>query len=149
MKKSWRWITFGALAVVLAVAALLYARSSFGSGLFGGPAADLSNTSWSLVSMNGQAPGAGQALTLEFDTGTQLTGNSGCNSYGAQYQINGSSISIDQLISTLRACVDQSLNDQEALFQGALGHAAQFSLSGNQLTLKNASGGEVLVFQKQ
>ena len=53
------------------------------------------------------------------------------------------------MISTLRACAEQPLNDQEAVFQKALGDAAQISLAGSQLTLQNASGGEVLAFQKQ
>jgi heat shock protein HslJ len=149
MNKSWRWISIGALAVIVAVAALLVARSSFASGFFASPTADLSHTNWSLVSINGQAPITGRALTLKFQSGTQLAGDSGCNSYGAQYQVNGSAMRVDQLMSTLRACVDQSLNDQEALFQSALSHAAQFSVAGSQLTLKNASGGQVLVFQKQ
>jgi heat shock protein HslJ len=149
MSKSWRWITLGILAAVVAVAALLFARGSLASGFFPGPTAGLANTNWSLVSLNGQAPIAGRTLTLKFQSGLQLGGDAGCNGYGAQYRLNGSTISVDQLISTLRACAEQPLNDQEAAFLQALGHAAQFSVSGSQLTLKNASGGEMLVFQKQ
>jgi heat shock protein HslJ len=149
MNKSWRWITLGILGVVVAVAALLFARSSFASGFFAKPMTGLANTNWSLVSLNGQAPIAGRALTLKFQSSTELGGDSGCNSYGAQYRLNGSTIRVDQMISTLRACAEQPLNDQEAMFQQALSHAVQFSVSGSQLTLKNASGGEVLVFQKQ
>jgi heat shock protein HslJ len=149
MNKSWRWIILGALAVVVAVAGLVYARNTFASGLFGSPSADLTNTNWSLVSMNGQAPIAGHDLTLKFQSSTQLGGDSGCNSYGGRYVVNGSRISVDQLVSTMRACVEQSLNNQEALFQSSLNHATQFSVTGSQLTLQNASGGEVLVFQKQ
>jgi len=144
MKTSWRWIAVGALVVVAAVAAVLLAN-----GLFANRGTGLTNTNWSLVSINGQAPVAAATLTLQFQSGTQLVGDSGCNSYGGQYQVSGSRITVSQLTTTLRACVDQSLNDQEAVFQSALGHAAQFSMSGNQLTLKNASGGEVLVFAKQ
>jgi heat shock protein HslJ len=149
MNKSWRWITLGILAIVAAVAALVFARSSLASGFLTRPTAGLANTNWSLVSLNGQAPIAGRALTLKFQSSTQLGGDSGCNSYGAQYRLNGSSLSVDQLISTLRACAEQPLNDQEAVFLQALSHAAQISVSGSQLTLKDASGGEVLVFQKQ
>ena len=78
-----------------------------------------------------------------------MGGDSGCNSYGGQYRLSGSSITVTQLISTMRACAEQPLNDQEAVFQKALGDATQISLAGNQLTLQNASGGEVLAFQKQ
>jgi heat shock protein HslJ len=142
-------MALGAVAVVVAAAALLWANNTLASGRGGSPAANLANTNWTLVSINGQAPIARRALTLSFQTSTQLVGDSGCNGYGGQYQINGSSIAVTQLVSTLRACAEQPLNDQEAAFQKALGEATQVSLAGSQLTLKSASGGGVLVFQKQ
>jgi heat shock protein HslJ len=86
---------------------------------------------------------------LSFQDDRQLVGDSGCNGYGGQYQVSGNRITVSQLASTLRACAEQPLNDQEAAFQKALSDAAQFSLAGNQLTLQNAAGGEVLVFQRQ
>ena len=149
MNKTWRWLALGAVAVGLAAAALLWANNTFAGSRGANPAPGLANTHWSLVSINGQAPIAGRALTLSFQSDSQLGGDSGCNSYGGQYHINGSDMAVTQLISTLRACAEQPLNDQEAVFQKALGDAAQFGLAGNQLTLKNASGGEVLMFQKQ
>jgi heat shock protein HslJ len=135
----------GLFALALATAALLWARNSFASN----PAASLANTHWSLVSLNGQPPVPGRALTLTFQTDGQVAGDSGCNSYGGRYQIHGSQIVVDQLISTLRACAEQPLNDQEAAFQQALGAAAQFSLTDGQLILQNANGGSRLLFQKQ
>jgi len=148
MGKSWRWIALAAVAVAVVVAALLWANKTFASGR-GGATADLTNTSWSLLSINGQAPIAGRALTLSFQANNQLNGDSGCNSYGGQYQLNGSRLRVTQMVSTLRACAEQPLNVQEAAFQTALSEAVQFSLAGSQLTLQNASGGGVLVFQKQ
>jgi heat shock protein HslJ len=148
MIKTWRWIALGTL-VILAAAALLWARNTFANGSFANPATDLANTNWSRVSINGQAPIAGRALTVSFQSGGQLTGDSGCNGYGGHYRLNGSTIAVDQLVSTLRACAEQPLNDQEAAFQKALAAATQFSLQGDRLTLKDAAGGQVLVFQKQ
>jgi heat shock protein HslJ len=149
MNKSWRWMALGALALVLTAGALLLARNTFANGSFASPATDLANTNWSLVSINGQAPIAGRALTLNFRSGGQLVGDSGCNGYGGHYQVNGSTIAISQLVSTLRACAEQPLNDREAAFQKALSAAAQFSLQGERLTFMDAGGGQVLVFQKQ
>ena len=147
MNKTWRWLALGAVAVMVAVAALPWANNTFAGGA--SPAPSLTNTNWSLVSINGQPPIAGRALTLSFQAGGQLGGDSGCNSFGGQYQINGSKLTVSQMISTMRACAEQPLNDQEAAFQKALGETTQLSLAGNQLTLKNASGGGVLLFQKQ
>ena len=149
MSKTWLWIGLGALALVLAAGALLLAMNTFANGTLAKPAASLANTNWSLVSINGQAPIAGRAVTLSFQSGIQLVGDSGCNGYGGHYQVNGSTIAVDQLVSTMRACAEQPLNDQEAAFQKALGAAAQFNVQGDRLTLKDATGGQVLVFQKQ
>lgn len=144
MSKTWFWITLGALAMALAAGSLLYANNTFASR----PGANLANTNWALVSINGQAPIAGRALTLNFQSGGQLLGDSGCNSYIGHYQVNGSTIAVDQLVSTLRACAEQPLNDQEAAYQKALNNAAQFSVQSDRLTLKDAGGNEVLVFQR-
>ncbi len=149
MHKIWRWLTLGVVAVGLSAAVLLWANNSLAGGRGVSLAPVLANTTWSLVTIDGQPSIAGRAVTLNFQSDGQLGGNSGCNSYGGQYRLSGSSITITQLISTLRACAEQPLNDQEAVFQKALGDAALFSLAGNQLTLKNAGGGEVLMFQKQ
>ena len=149
MHKTWRWLALAAMTVGLAAAALLWANNTFASDRGAGPAPALANTRWALVSINGQPPTAGRALTLSFQSDSQLGGDSGCNSYGGQYHLSGSRITVTQMISTLRACAEQPLNDQEAVFQKALGDAAQINLAGNQLTVKNASGGEVLAFQKQ
>jgi heat shock protein HslJ len=145
MSKTGPWMTLGLLALALVAGALLWARNSFASS----PAASLANTHWSLVALNGQAPIAGRALTLTFQADGQLAGDSGCNSYGGRYQIQGSQIVVGQLLSTLRACAEQPWNDQEAAFQKALGDATQFNLVGDRLTLKNAAGSEELVLQKQ
>lgn len=140
MSKLWCWLALAALALGLTAACSSASASTNAS---------LANTSWSLVSIDGKAPVAGRALTLSFQSGNQLAGDSGCNSYSGHYQLNGNVIAIDQLVSTLRACAEQPLNDQEAVFLKALGGATQFSAQGNQLALQSAGGGEVLVFQKQ
>lgn len=45
----------------------------------------------------------GSPVTLNV-TGTDLGGTSGCNSYGGQFTLDGSAISIGDLVSTLMAC---------------------------------------------
>ena len=145
MRKLGQGLMIGVLALALVTAALLWARHSFASS----PAANLANTHWSLISLNGQPPLAGPALTLIFQADGQLAGDSGCNSYGGRYQIHGSQIVVGPLISTLRACAEQPRNDQETAFQQALGAAAQWSWVDDQLTLQTLSGSARLLFQKQ
>lgn len=45
----------------------------------------------------------GSRVTLNI-TGTDIGGTSGCNSYGGQFTLDGSAISIGDLMSTLMAC---------------------------------------------
>ena len=48
--------------------------------------------------------------------------------------------------STLRACAEQGLNDQEAQYYAALSNTTASELAGGQLLLKDASGAILLAF---
>jgi heat shock protein HslJ len=125
------------------------AASIAGCGLVGspGPSQNLSGTEWNLVEMDGHPPLAeGGPLTIGFENGDHVGGNSGCNSYGGVYAVDGSSMVISDLVSTLRACAGP-LNEQEAEFLRALGEAAAYEISNGRLMLKDG-GGTVLVFTR-
>ncbi len=86
-------------------------------------------------------------ITLEFDGQGLAGGNSTCNSYSANYQAGaGQSLTFESLISTLRACVDQSLNDLETEYYRALEGVASYSSDGTTLRLFYNNGGSVLLF---
>jgi len=123
----------------IALAVLLQPRS-------GG---DLAGTRWSLVALNGQAPiPASGPITLEFEAGGRAGGNSGCNSYGATYVARGGSLKVTDIFSTLRACVDPSLNAQEAAYLGALAAVVEYEMTGERLILRDAGGTLELVFAR-
>lgn len=109
---------------------------------------NLVGTHWKLTTLNGQALVAGSQITLDFNQGNQIDGNSGCNSYGGEYVLNGSAMSFNKMLSTLMACADQSINDQEAAFNQAMSSVAAFEISNGQLNLKDAAGTIVLTFIK-
>jgi heat shock protein HslJ len=79
-------------------------------------------------------------LTAEFG-GSEVSGDGGCNTFGGPYTVNGTSIRIGPLNSTLRACADDALNTQEAQYLMALELAASFQVKGNRLDLLRADGG--------
>ncbi len=112
-----------------------------------GTEASLDGTSWRLVSMG--TPGsetpaiAGQEPTLEFQDGGQAVGSGGCNSFGARYEVSGGSVSFTEMTSTLMAC-EQNVMDQEQLYFEALRTAGDFQLSGDQLTIDYGDGLGVL-----
>jgi heat shock protein HslJ len=116
-------------------------------------AATLEGTPWRLVSYAGPdgrlAPVLPTTeLTATFREG-RVTGETGCNSFIAAYQVSGDSLRISQAVSTRRACLDPAAARQEDAYLQALGRVARFSLSGGELTLRDASGAALLVYAPQ
>jgi heat shock protein HslJ len=134
MKMVWRT---AALAGALALAAAACGPATGGEPLEG--------TRWTLTSMNSEAPVAGSTITAEFGADGKLGGSSGCNSYSAAYQVSGSSLTIDEAVSTLMAC-EEPLMTQESDYFAALSSVAEYAFVGDVLTLRDASGATVLVF---
>lgn len=109
--------------------------------------ATLANTRWQLESLDGAAPIGETALTLEFDAENGVSGFSGCNSYGGTYEASLGRILFGDLFSTLMACVDEALMQQEMAFLQALQNAVAYSLAEDRLTL-TTSEGQTLVFAR-
>jgi heat shock protein HslJ len=95
---------------------------------------------WKLVSY-----GPASALTpavadteagLTFNDDGTVTGNSGCNGLGGNYTIEGDQVKFDQIISTLMACDDPRMAQEDAVKQ-VLTDTANFKIEGNTLTLTN------------
>ena len=99
------------------------------------------NSRWKLVSldMNGTKTPAldGTEVTLSFQTSGQVGGNSGCNSFGGSYRVEGTKIQFGEIMSTLMACADPKVMDQEQAYLAALQKISSYELSGDQLTLLN------------
>ena len=69
------------------------------------------------------------------DDGT-LGGNSGCNGFGGDYTVEGDQITFGEIVSTLMACEDQRMDQEEAVHR-VLTDTATFEIDGNTLTLTN------------
>ena len=113
------------------------------------PTGSLEGTRWVLASMTRDGaeapPVSGSTITLNFETGGQVGGNAGCNSYGGSYETRNSSITFLNVVSTLMACAEQAVTDQEAAYLNALNQAATYELSNDSLVIAGA-GGEQLKF---
>ncbi|MBM3658199.1 MAG: META domain-containing protein [Actinobacteria bacterium] len=92
------------------------------------------------------SPVVGSELTAAFDAG-QISGNSGCNQYSGPYEVDDTKITIGPLASTLRACADPAVDQQEREYLAALELARTFSLDGGNLTLLREDGGIAVTFQ--
>jgi heat shock protein HslJ len=110
-----------------------------------GALTSLAGTNWKLATLNGQPALANVSATLSFGQQGNVAGNDGCNMYSGTYTINGSQLTIKLGPSTLMACPDAVMK-QATAFTTALSKTASFSLSGDKLTLKDASGKELATF---
>jgi heat shock protein HslJ len=112
-----------------------------------GSSDNLAGSAWHLTMLNGHAPlNMAEPISLSFEAEQRAGGNSGCNSYGGSYMVAGSTLTISEINSTLRACAEQALNDQEAEYYQALQAVAAYEHSNDQLILKDARGVVLLIF---
>ena len=75
----------------------------------------------------------GSPVTLNV-TGTEIGGNSGCNSYGGHFTLDGSSISIGDLVSTLMMCTPEAMA-VETPFTNALPEVDTVAIEDGELVL--------------
>jgi heat shock protein HslJ len=108
----------------------------------------LAGTQWELESFGppgNEAPLVeGSQVTLIFEEGGQAGGNGGCNSYGAQYREENDVLSIQEIVSTLMACADQRVTEQEGAYFRALESAERYERMDGRLVI--SSGQAVLNF---
>jgi heat shock protein HslJ len=122
-------------------------------GLFGeGPVVDLrsmSVSSWVLHSfgpvddLEPALPDSRVTLNFDFDHKT-ASGNAGCNHYSASFTLRGSSLSFEQLMSTLMACYPEEVMQQETLFTSLLGQVTSYRIEEDFLVLSTEDGVELL-----
>ena len=113
--------------------------------VFAAAAANPLEGSWDVTGYNNGneavvSPLADSTLTAIF-TADQVSGSAGCNEYSGGYTLDGTTLKIGPLASTMRACSDEAVNQQEQQFLAALENSTTFDQSGNILTLR-ADGGE-------
>jgi heat shock protein HslJ len=75
-----------------------------------------------------------------------VNGNATCNRYFASYRVDGDTIEIDQAGSTMMACPDPELGEQEQAFLAAIGAVETFRIEQETLRM-TYDGGRVLSFE--
>ena len=106
--------------------------------------ATLDGTSWQLFAIGKHPPIEGSNITLTFEDG-RVSGHSGCNSFGGEYEFKGETIEFGMLMSTMMACADPAMMDQESTFMQMLGQAQRVVLVDGQLQIYG-SGQDALTF---
>jgi heat shock protein HslJ len=90
------------------------------------------------------SPIAGTTLTATFSADGQVGGNAGCNSYSGPYKLDGISLTVGPLATTMKAC-EQATMDQETAFLAALQTPTTVETKGATVTLRDASGATQVV----
>ncbi|EDQ00950.1 META domain-containing protein [Shewanella benthica] len=84
---------------------------------------------------------------LIFSPEGKLSGNNSCNSFFGEYSLQGSSITLSPEGSTMKACVD-ALMDQEQRVMTAMPRVISGQIVKSQLVLKDANGKTQFVLSK-
>lgn len=110
------------------------------------PAA-LSGIDWKLTRIENRPINSKSKAAISFDQrNNRVSGNGGCNGFGGNLSINGSSIRVSQVISTKMFCEQGS--DVENGFFNQLERVTRFDLNNGKLQLFNGSR-IVLEFERQ
>jgi heat shock protein HslJ len=110
------------------------------------PTAELIGPDWQLtVYNNGRGglttPILDTTITAQFDGKGNVAGSAGCNRYRATFATEAETLSIGPAASTRRLCPEpEGIMEQELTFLALLENVVTYSISGNQLDLKNAEG---------
>ena len=109
---------------------------------------NLEGVTWRLVTYrdgkgNTMAVLPGSEITALFQAG-KLNGNAGCNSYFADYTVEGDRLTIGEVGSTMMYCND--FMDQESDYLAAIRQVATFKIADNRLQLVDESGQTILIY---
>ncbi len=107
----------------------------------------ITTNDWILTTLAGQPVPEG-IVTAEVSDGNQVSGSAGCNQYTASFTTSGDSIQFsDEIATTRMACADP-LMQLESAYLAALGKAASYQVAGENLTLLDSQGNELVTFTK-
>lgn len=102
------------------------------------------NVTWRLEELGGRpvhvAENHAQPDLLLRPADASASGTTGCNQFSGGYELRGDSLRFRQLISTLRACLDQDMNLQERTYLVALGATRTWQVAGDTLLLSGETG---------
>jgi heat shock protein HslJ len=143
-----RSVQWGAMVCILFLVAAACGSddskdSSAGSG---SGSTRLWGRSWTLSDATSLgAPLADVSVTAEFDA-SQITGSSGCNTYGAPYRVDGDTMTIGPDIAATRKACEAAATAVEQAYLARLPQVASYEITGTTLTLRSETDATLLVY---
>ena len=142
------WSLVGFFLMTCFVAFGVNASVTGGGGAEGTTRDALDDTSWNLVALMGEdIDPALPTVTVRFDADGTLSGFDGCNRYRGAFSVAGTAIYIPSEMATTRAACREPLASRASAYAEALGSAASFAIDANRLSLQDAAGKQVAVFE--
>ena len=93
----------------------------------------LFNKEWKLVELKGKAVKTTKAFIV-FSPNHRVNGNLGCNNFSGNFETNGKSLKLSQLVSTRMMCID-SMKIEDG-FTAVLNNIDNFKIKDGALLLK-------------
>jgi heat shock protein HslJ len=120
--------------------------------VYGAVAPSLGGTNWEVIGYNNgrgavQSVKIGTRMTAVFNEDA-ISGSAGCNTYRGAYSVSGENIEIGPVSSTMMACEDPEVMQQEAAYLQALGKAATFNRTKTALELRDPDGALMVQYGK-
>lgn len=107
---------------------------------------------WKLVSYGSaseQVPAVADVETsIKFDAEGQMGGNVGCNGFGGEYSVEGDTIKLGPVMSTMMFC-EGPVGEQEMGTLAVFQESATFVLDGDRLSLTSADGASMIVLERK
>jgi heat shock protein HslJ len=141
-----RWL----ILTVLLLAGCMYDHPGLtGKKVPAASTAQLVNTHWNLTQLGDQliaTPQGSSEIHFVLQSQNQrVVGFSGCNRMMGMYALNGNELKFDQMGGTMMACTANM--EVERKFLGMFSDVARWEIHGQTLTLLNADGKTVAVFE--
>lgn len=133
---------------------VLLALLLFTSVAAAGCAGDLSSfaldgTEWRLAAWSISSTSATDfEITLDFDDGT-LGGQAPVNSYGGPYEVRPDGRFMADSISSTLMAGEERANSAETAYLSLLRQVRRYTVDGDELTLSDARGDQLLVFERR
>lgn len=137
---------------LLALGACSHDRSPDTSAADTHSTAELLNTYWKLTRLGeqviGTPEGAREIHMVLHSENQRVAGFSGCNSMTGSYVLDGASLRFAQMAGTMMACVGTGM-ELERDFLSVFSQAARWEIRGKTLTLRDANGQMLAVFESR
>ena len=95
---------------------------------------------WRVESLDGAAPPAGAAPTIEFGAEGKLFGNGGCNNYGGGFAYEAGVLTVGPLFSTKMACEPARMDFETRFLERLEGALKATADAGGALRLTDDAG---------